>query len=77
MKSHSFAVDALLLLFSFTSHVLLQACTWKFQYDDLGEKEVEYFLLIHIICHSVISFVHQQTFVLFFSGLQFAVRLPE
>lgn len=64
---------------SFTNHGVLQAQVWEleagFAYADLGKKKkLNYLVLLHIICHSVVSLIHQQTFF-FFSELPFAAEI--
>ena len=62
---------------SFTNRALVQVCIWElgagFAWDDLGKKDVEYFSLFHIICHSFVSPIQQQTCI--FSELPFTTRI--
>lgn len=81
MKSHPFDAVALLFLSSPLLHK-----SWCSASTGLGigswfclcwlgqKKKLNYLVLLHIICHSVVSLIHQQTFFSFFLSFHLLLR---
>lgn len=80
MKSHPFDAVALLFLSSPLLHkswcsastglgIGSWFCTWWLE----QKKKLNYLVLLHIICHSVVSLIHQHFF--FFPEFPFAARI--